>query len=134
MCRYVLAPELRPQIAEAYKRKIETIVRKPDKSEADEAYCPCPFCNEPGPETELSCDSCKRDIPFCVASGKRMIVSDWAQCPSCRFPCNASAFVKTIAQEKTCPMCSQQIVLAAIKILDDPLASLKTTAATGNEE
>lgn len=134
----LMAPELRPQLAEAYKRKIETIVRKPDKSEVDEAYCPCPFCGEPGPETELACDGCKRDIPFCVASGKRMIVSDWAQCPSCRFPCNASAFVKTIAQEKTCPMCSQQIVLAAIKILDDPLAPfLKAgaeAAATADEE
>ena len=29
----LMAPELRPQIAEAYKRKIETIVRKPDKTE-----------------------------------------------------------------------------------------------------
>jgi len=130
----LMAPELRPQIAEAYKRKIETIVRKPDKTEASEEYCPCPFCNEPGPETELACDSCKRDIPFCVASGKRMRVADWAQCPSCRFPCNASAFVKTIAQEKTCPMCSQQIVLAAIKILDDPLASFRGTQAAANEE
>jgi WD repeat-containing protein 19 len=68
-----------------------------------------------------------------VLSRYSTVVSDWAQCPSCRFPCNASAFVKTIAQEKTCPMCSQQIVLAAIKILDDPLASLKLAPASNEE-
>ena len=34
----LMAPELRPQIAEAYKRKIETIVRKPDKTETEAGH------------------------------------------------------------------------------------------------
>jgi hypothetical protein len=32
------------QIAEAYKKKIESIVRKPTKQEEDEPVTPCPYC------------------------------------------------------------------------------------------
>ncbi|GFH27640.1 flagellar associated protein, partial [Haematococcus lacustris] len=68
------------QVAVKYKKKIELMVRKPDKDaeEVEEALVPCVFCNLPGPETELQCLSCQNIIPFDIASGKRMSVDDWA--------------------------------------------------------
>ncbi len=44
------------QVAEAYKKKIETIVRKPGKLEdEDEAVAPCPFCSFKSPASSLDC-------------------------------------------------------------------------------
>jgi WD repeat-containing protein 19 len=37
-------PEYKDEIQAAYKRKIESSVRKPDKSEEIEPLSPCPFC------------------------------------------------------------------------------------------
>ncbi len=60
----------RTQISEKYKKKIELMVRKPDKSEeAEEQLAECPFCQLPGPETELQCLSCQSVIPFDIATG-----------------------------------------------------------------
>ena len=44
------------QVAEAYKKKIETIVRKPGKLEDEvEAVAPCPFCGDKSPASSLDC-------------------------------------------------------------------------------
>ena len=69
----LMRPEYRKTISEQYKRKIENIVRKPDKEEfvEEEAMCACPFCHAQGPETELECTSCKNVIPYCIATGAR---------------------------------------------------------------
>ncbi len=50
-------------------------------SEAEPA-CDCLFCGAPGPESALRCASCSRELPFCCASGKRMALGDWSECPS----------------------------------------------------
>lgn len=62
---------LRDQVAVKYKKKIELMVRKPDKDpeEVEEPLAECPFCNMPGPETELQCVSCQNLIPFDVSTG-----------------------------------------------------------------
>eukprot|EP00976_Prorocentrum_cordatum_P114348 1195836-Prorocentrum_minimum.AAC.5 len=67
----LMRPEYRKTISEQYKRKIENIVRKPDKEEfvEEEGMCACPFCHAQGPETELECHSCKNVIPYCIATG-----------------------------------------------------------------
>lgn len=98
---------LRPE----YKRKIENMVRKPDRDAEDEEEpaWPCPFCRTPGPESDLECHHCKDVIPFCIATGKRCIVSDWARCPSCQFNCRAQDFVKVLLADKACPMCNEQV-------------------------
>jgi len=52
----LMRPEYRQSIAAAYKKKIENIVRRPDKeTEADEPMTPCPHCTAPGPSTQLEC-------------------------------------------------------------------------------
>jgi len=125
----LMRPEYRTQINAQYKRKIENIVRKPDKNDEEEPMSECPFCNHLGPETDIECTNCKNVIPYCIATGRRMVLADWAQCPSCRFSCRASVFVKIIAADKLCPMCNQPIVLSAITKISDPIAKLKAQMA-----
>jgi len=121
----LMHPEYRANIAAAYKKKIEAIVRKPDKSEEEEQLSPCPYCKTKIPTTQLDCPSCKNTIPYCIATGAHMIFSDWCVCPSCRFPALYSAFVKHIETEKTCPMCAQEIVPSAIQKVEDPAKMLQ---------
>ena len=35
----------------------------------DEDLQPCPFCEVEGSEWELTCSSCSKQLPFCIASG-----------------------------------------------------------------
>lgn len=119
----LVRPEHRSKINEKYKKKIETIVRKkPDEELADpeETSSPCPFCNVACPDTQLDCSHCKNPIPFCIATGKHMVVSDWSFCPSCHFPALFSAFTLLVKEEKICPMCEQEISPAAIKKVSNP--------------
>lgn len=74
----LMRPDNRAQIAEAYKRKIETIVRKRDVAdESEEPHSECPFCNTLGPASELQCVTCQSLIPYCIGSGDRMTLADW---------------------------------------------------------
>ncbi len=43
----------RDKLAEAYKKKIETIVRKPVKTEEDEGVSPCPYCASKSPNSQV---------------------------------------------------------------------------------
>ena len=131
----LMKPELRAWIADAYKRKIETIVRKPDKSEEAESTSACVHCDARGPETELRCGACGKDNPFCIASGKRVTREDWARCPGCAFDCRASEMVRVLAKEGACPMCGVRASLSSIKVLDDPMRAAREKAdARANEE
>ena len=71
LAQRLMAPALRPNIGDAYKRKIETIARKPDPNAVDapEPGSPCPFCDAPGGAYEMTCEVCRADLPCCVAAG-----------------------------------------------------------------
>jgi hypothetical protein len=57
-------------VAVKYRKKIELMVRKPDKAEEpEEVYTDCPFCSEPGSATEMQCAACQNTIPFDIATG-----------------------------------------------------------------
>ena len=96
----LMLPEHRPNIAETYKKKIESIVRKPTKVEEDEPVSACPYCGEKSPESSLDCPHCNNRIPYCIASGLKMVAHDWCICPSCRFPALHSRFPALIEAEK----------------------------------
>ena len=52
-----------------YKKKIELIVRKSDKTEEqEEPLTPCPVCGFQLPETELLCPDCKNQLPYCLVT------------------------------------------------------------------
>lgn len=129
----LMRPEYRSQVAPAYKKKIEGIVRRPDRDAQDvpEPVSPCPFCSADVPDMELECSGCKNIIPFCASSGRHMVLSEWAQCPSCKFPMLAGEFAQVLSHaDKACPMCGEQnIAVGDVKVVNDPLAGLKSAAS-----
>lgn len=64
----LMRPEYRNAIDKDIKRKIEAIVRRPNKDQAPEPLSPCPFCANELPDAELDCPKCKNWIPYCVAT------------------------------------------------------------------
>ncbi|PIO69347.1 hypothetical protein TELCIR_08823, partial [Teladorsagia circumcincta] len=106
----LMQPEYRQKIDVKYKKKIEALVRRVDKADdPDETRPPCPHCAYPVPETVLACDNCKSTIPYCIITGRHIVDSDFAQCPSCNFPGYYSEFKKLLAMNEPCPMCSSSL-------------------------
>jgi len=122
----LMRPEYRSQIDLKYKKKIEQIVRKPDKTEEDEPTDPCPYCSYPLAQTKLECPECKNNIPYCIVTGRHMIKDDWANCPNCSFPAICSEFKALLEGDDTnCPMCSEKVTINSLKPIADPSLYLK---------
>lgn len=67
-----LATSNRAQVSERYRKKVELVVRKPDRGEEPPPLlAPCAFCGLPGPEPDLQCVSCQSILPFDIATGGR---------------------------------------------------------------
>lgn len=72
----LMKPEYRKNIDPKYSRKIEAVVRKPPKNGKDgettgdliEPINPCPYCESLLAETEMTCNNCKNNIPFCIVT------------------------------------------------------------------
>jgi WD repeat-containing protein 19 len=62
----LLRPEYRDQVDPKYKKKIESLVRHPEKSEIEELSTPCPNCNFKLLEYGLTCPGCQITIPYCL--------------------------------------------------------------------
>lgn len=111
----LIRAEYRSGINEKYKKKIEDIARKPQKSEdSQEKSTPCPFCKNMIGEFDLNCNSCKNRIPFCITSGKHMILNEWGKCPHCNLPMIVEECKKVLDIEPTCPMCDHELHSNAI--------------------
>eukprot|EP00455_Lapot_gusevi_P056858 TRINITY_DN9540_c0_g1_i8.p1 TRINITY_DN9540_c0_g1~~TRINITY_DN9540_c0_g1_i8.p1 ORF type:complete len:402 (+),score=109.73 TRINITY_DN9540_c0_g1_i8:43-1248(+) len=108
--RTLLQPDYRKDIMEKYKPKIEAIVRRPSDEEEEEKMSPCPYCNFELFDTVLDCPQCHNSLPFCIASGRHMVASDWTVCPSCRFPALYTQLKDMLDKgPPMCPMCDQNI-------------------------
>jgi WD repeat-containing protein 19 len=105
----LMRPEHRQKLDEKFKRKIEQIVRRPEKSDEEEIKTPCIFCNADIPESLLDCPECKGRLPYCIFSGKHMVLNNWSQCPSCQFPALYSQAKLLADKVKSCPMCNQDV-------------------------
>lgn len=116
----LMRPEYRNDIDLKYKRKIEMIVRKPDKTEEEEPLTPCPVCGFQIPETELLCPDCKNNLPYCIITGRHVLREDFCVCPSCEFPALFSEYLKMLEVEETCPMCSERVIKENIQKIQDP--------------
>ncbi|KAJ1492862.1 hypothetical protein T484DRAFT_1770085 [Baffinella frigidus] len=139
----LMRPEYRANIAESYKKKIESIVRKPSKSykekiesivrepskaEDEEPVSPCPYCAMASPTTTLDCPGCKNRVPYCIASGLRMTADDWSMCPSCRFPALHSRFSALMETDNHCPMCENEVAAGSVVHVRDPTEHLNKAA------
>ena len=69
----LVRPEHRSEIDEKYKKRIEGIIRKPQKIEESPILTPCPYCETPVAESELQCDSCRNILPYCIVTGYHII-------------------------------------------------------------
>lgn len=104
-------------------------VRKPSRTEdPEDALVPCCWCGAPGPEFDLQCGSCQSMVPFCAASGKRMLGTEWLECPSCRFPARRSEIIMYLEALHKCPMCSLQMEEADCIVVTDPAKQRQDTA------
>jgi len=105
----LVQPQYRSQIPEKHRKKVETTIRKKGKEELTdptERATPCPYCGALVPETTLDCHNCKNTIPFCIVTGRHMILEDWCSCPKCEFPALFTFFVELVkTDEPKCPMC-----------------------------
>lgn len=122
----LMRPEHRSQVQAQYVRKIEQIVRRPDKTEEEEASSPSPY--DPKTmvlDTQLECPSTRNIIPYCIATGRHVVLHDMCVCPSCAFPALYTAFTKLVDQseEHLCPMCNQQITLSTIRKMEEDEAA-----------
>jgi len=119
----LVRPEFINDVNPKFKKKVEATARKPVKVDDDpEPLSPCPFCQFSIPGTQLECPQCKNRLPFCIASGKHMILADWCHCPSCKMCANYSDLKAVLEKSPECPMCEAAVSPMAIKISDDPLA------------
>lgn len=123
----LLRPEYRNKVDPKYKKKIEQIVRKPDKSEIPEDETPCPFCKEPLPATQLQCNKCENLLPYCIATGQHMIMEDWGECPHCHFPALYSDFCTLLETEENCPMCSHALTAGQVVKVPDAESRLRAS-------
>ncbi|XP_077544266.1 intraflagellar transport protein Oseg6 [Haemaphysalis longicornis] len=105
----LMRPEYRSQIDAKYKKKVEAIVRKPHREQAEATQSPCPLCGCSLADMELLCPGCSADLPFCLATGRHVLRDDFTTCPACTFPAIHSQFQELLASEATCPMCLQPV-------------------------
>eukprot|EP01062_Namystynia_karyoxenos_P004675 TRINITY_DN11665_c0_g1_i1.p1 TRINITY_DN11665_c0_g1~~TRINITY_DN11665_c0_g1_i1.p1 ORF type:complete len:1497 (+),score=635.62 TRINITY_DN11665_c0_g1_i1:130-4491(+) len=135
-----LVSEHRQDIAEKHRKKIETIVRKPgyyskrademhekkkkvteaDLIDSPENTSPCPFCGVAVIDTQLDCPRCRAIIPYCVASGRHMVLDDWCNCPNCHFPALHSVFAKLVRAGEACPMCEVEVRMEDVRLVHNP--------------
>lgn len=102
------------------------MARKPVSQETKERRAPCPFCGEPVPEFRTDCPRCLNSLPFCLASGKHLVKEEVTFCPKCNFTANFSYFKRVLEQESECPMCSNPVSPADLKLLgESAMAQLK---------
>ncbi|XP_038055636.1 WD repeat-containing protein 19-like isoform X2 [Patiria miniata] len=116
----LMRPEYRNNIDLKYKKKIEAIVRKPDKSEQEEDTSPCPYCKYSLENTELVCPECKNNVPYCIVTGQHMVRDDFSVCHNCDFPALHSELTSLLETEDSCPMCSERLKPAVVRKIDDP--------------
>jgi len=124
----LMRPEYRDAVDPKLYKKIEALVRRPSAEEADQPLTPCPFCDHPVPAYQLQCDSCKANIPFCIATGKHMTLEDCSSCPNCKWPALYTALAALLSVEPVCPMCTATVPPTALSLSREPLVLLRRAA------
>jgi len=105
-------------------------VRKPSRDEDPKApIAPCCWCGTAGSEFDLQCGACQSMVPFCIASGKRMLAAEWLECPSCRVPARRSEIAIYLAALHKCPMCGMKITEEDCMAVSDPAKQRRDSAS-----
>ncbi|KAL9647005.1 hypothetical protein ABK040_013859 [Willaertia magna] len=123
----LIRPEHQNLIQKEKKDSIFKIVRKRRNNQEDppEVTTPCPMCSVPLAESALYCEHCMNNIPFCIASGYHLTLTDWCLCPQCQFSARYSFFVKMVESlGNKCPMCAQKVTPEEVHQLSQEQAKL----------
>ena len=75
----------------------------------------CPYCPNEVPDSELYCNQCKNNLPYCVATGYHIVPNDLTVCPLCKFPAIKSEFVKLAEDGVVCPMCVETVAASDVR-------------------
>jgi WD repeat-containing protein 19 len=125
----LIRPENIDQIPPKFKTRIESIARRPVKTDDPaEELTPCPFCKFHIPEYTLDCPNCKRNLPFCCASGKHMVLQDWSSDPPSKMPANYQELKKMLEFEALSPICDKPVNPMQVTIANDCEAEFKALA------
>lgn len=120
--------EYRNKIHSSFKEQIGSLARHAYKYQ-DEEYplnSPCPFCKSEVPEYNLNCSNCYNVIPFCIASGKHIVLYDLYTCPECNFPSIGKEFKSILNKDPFCPLCDKELDIQLLEPVKDPIAYLKS--------
>ncbi|KAJ0402088.1 hypothetical protein ATCC90586_000273 [Pythium insidiosum] len=128
----LMKPEYRNNIDKEIKRKIEAIVRRPNKEQSPDPVTPCPYCGNELPEADLDCAKCKNWIPYCIVTGYHMVKDDWSRCPTCSFPALFSHFSIHLASDPSCPMCETSLQTDDITRIAEN--EIRLTDASGDKD
>lgn len=96
--------ESHPQLVKL--REIASEIEPRMLEESSPSMAPCPHCGVDIPEFCCHCSRCAGRIPFCVYSGKHMVVSDWRQLGCCGFFALGRESILGVA----CPMCGMDVM------------------------
>ncbi|KAI6657490.1 WD repeat-containing protein 19-like [Oopsacas minuta] len=124
----LMRPEYRQLIDAKWKNNIENIVRRGSEKDeqVNEPLLPCPFCHTSLPEYQLDCPQCKNNVPYCLQTGRHMILEDWTRCPHCHFPALFSELSQYTNEEGAmCLMCSLALSPRHVTKIDDPTPYLR---------
>ena len=125
----LMRPEYKSQLSEKFKPKIIKLVRRPVDTEPDDNVSPCPYCRLSLPNYRLDCPQCHNHLPYCIASGRHMTLTDWTSCPDCKFPALHSVLTSQIAKgQSACPMCTAELTEGSLLKLTEFDAKVALTA------
>ncbi|MFM7853804.1 MAG: hypothetical protein ACKO96_18250, partial [Flammeovirgaceae bacterium] len=133
----LMKPEYRDKIPKKFKESVENVVRNAYRVHEDdkpEKPTLCPFCNTEVLEYTLDCKNCANVLPFCIASGKHMILTDVVKCPSCSFPAIGEEMKVVLGLINKCPMCDQNISVSQLEKIEDTAQYIKSRKILFAEE
>ena len=105
-------------------------MRKPSKEkDLPEERTPCCWCGVEGGVFDLACSSCQNGIPFCIATGKRMVLAEWTRCSECQFPAKIGELRAHLESAPTCPLCSAPQDSKHLVLVAEPLLAYQDSSS-----
>ncbi|CAK9101199.1 WD repeat-containing protein 19 (Intraflagellar transport 144 homolog) [Durusdinium trenchii] len=138
----LMRPEHRSDVEAKYRTRLEAIVRKRGKTEledVEDARSESPYASDMVCNFDLMCPRTKNHIPFCIITGRHMVLDDWCICPNSKLPALYSEYVhflQTVSkeEERVDPILGKPISVGELRRLDDPKPYLAYFASSTDEE
>jgi len=138
----LMQPEHRGDLQPNYRKKIEAIVRHSAREEledAEQGRSRSPYSGDMLEDFELVCPRTKNQIPFCIVTGRHMVLEDWCICPNSKMPALFSMYVEYLEsfdteEERVDPVCGRSISVQELKRMEDPTEYLKAFQNNSDEE